>query len=366
MKKHICSILAALTALCSTAAFAADIPTLHAGYTITTHQESFMVAMVLGDKLKNMGVWLEPIVEKEKYYLYKNGEKVAKLNVIVTKSGSEATTLFAQGHLDLTTNSFPAMLSGIDRGTAIKVLAPLQADGVAMVARTGLNIKGWKAFKQFVQKSQKPVIVGYHSPTSAPKILFEAAMAESGLKITEDANATKAKADILMMDLKGLSNVIPAMTAKQVDFAVVPAPTPEIVEYKKQGTIVLQLSELPPAGKWKSFPCCCIAGRTEVIEKHPKAVKAYVELLSKSSEWCTNNKHEAAEAASSLLGIPVEVIEKAKMEYSTKVTKTWLKNAAFYPDMLNKLGKMTGKLKGKKLNEVKNDIFDFRFTAIEK
>lgn len=30
------------------------------------------------------------------------------------------------------------------------------------------------------------------------------------------------------------------------------------------------MKELPPAGAWESFPCCCIAGREEVIEKTQK------------------------------------------------------------------------------------------------
>lgn len=139
MKKFILSAVLAL--LCAGSSFAADIPVLRCSYGITTHQQAFMVAMSMGEDLKDLGVWLTPVVPKEKYDLMVNGEKVARLNVIVTKSGSEATSLFAQDHLDLTVNSFPAMLSGIDRGTKIKVLGPLQADGIAMVSRNDIDVK---------------------------------------------------------------------------------------------------------------------------------------------------------------------------------------------------------------------------------
>ncbi len=359
-------LLLLLLSIGASGAFAADVPTLRASYGITTHQEAFMVAMALGEKFKSTGNYLKTVVPKEKFDLYMEGKKVARLDVIVTKSGSEATSLFAQNHLDITTNSFPAMLSAIDRGTKIKVLAPLQADAIAMVCRNDIDAKGWNGFKEYVKKSKKPVTVGYHSPTSAPKIVFEAAMDNAGFKITGDANATKADADILMIDLKGVANIIPAMNAKQVEFAVAPAPTPEVVESKNQGHIVLQMKELPPAGRWKSFPCCCIAGRTEVIEKNPEAVKAFVKLLSMTSDWCQNNKHEASIAASEWLGVPAPVIEKADMEFSTKVTKNWMKNAALYPVMLTDLGQLTGALKGKKLAEVKDLVFDFRFTETVK
>lgn len=364
--KKIIAVLLLVYVFMATSAMAADVPVLRASYGLTTHQEAFMVAMARGEKFKDKGVWLSPVVDREKFDLYVDGKKVARLNVIVTKSGSEATSLFAQNHLDITTNSFPAMLSGIDRGTKIKVLAPLQADAIAMVARNDIPVKGWKAFQKYVKESKRPVTVGYHSPTSAPKIVFEAAMDKAGLRITGDANATKADADILMLDLKGVANVIPAMVAKQVEFAVAPAPTPEVVAAKKQGHVVLQMKELPPAGAWKSFPCCCIAGREEIIEKHPEAVKGFVRLLTVTSDWCQKNKKEAAVEAANWLGLEPEVIAQAQMEFSTKVTKRWLKNAALYPDMLNNLGQLTGKLKGKKLSDIQNDVFDFRFTQVDK
>lgn len=366
MKKIFLTMLLVITVLSAGAAFASDVPVINAGYTMTTHQEAFMVAMSRGEAFKSCGVWFKPVVEKEKYDLYEDGKKIARFNIIVTKSGSEATALFAQGHLDITTNSIPAMLSAIDQGTKIKIISPLQSDAIAMVSRNDIDIRGWDGFSSYVKKSKKPVVVGYHSPTSAPKIVFEAAMAKSGFKITEDANATKANADILMMDLKSIANVIPALTANQVEFAVVPSPTPEIVENKKQGHIVLQMKELPPAGAWKSFPCCCVAASEAMLEKQPEITATFLKLISYSSDWCMKDKHDAAVETSNWLGVPANVIEKADIEYSTKVTKKWLKNAALYPDILNKLGQLTGRLKGKKLNDVKSLVFDFNFNKVKK
>ncbi|OUO93201.1 ABC transporter substrate-binding protein [Cloacibacillus sp. An23] len=362
MKKLLSLMAAALVLAFAAPLFAGDVPVIRASYTMTTHQQAFMVAMAEGENFKDLGVWLKPVVPKEKFDLYDNGKKVARLEVVVTKSGSEATTLFAQGHLDLTTNSFPAMLSGIDSGAKIKVIAPLQSDAIAMVARNDIDVKGWDGFEKYVKESKRPVTVGYHSPTSAPKIVFEAAMAQSNLRVTGDANATKEQADIVMMDLKGIPNVIPAMVAKQVEFAVIPAPTPEVVEAKGQGHIVLQLKELPPAGEWADFPCCCIAASDKAIAEEPEALRSFVKLMTVSSEWCLANKEEAAKATGDWLGVEPEVISKAVMGLSTTVTPTWMKNASLYPDILNELGQLTGSLKGKKLADVQDQVFDFRFT----
>ena len=362
MKKLFALVLAVLAAAFAAPVFAEDVPVIRASYTMTTHQQAFMVAMAEGEKLKDNGVWLKPIVPKEKFDLYDNGKKVARLEVIVTKSGSEATTLFAQGHLDLTTNSFPAMLSGIDSGAKIKVISPLQSDAIAMVSRTDIDVKGWEAFEKYVKDSKRPVTVGYHSPTSAPKIVFEAAMAQSNLRVTGDANATKEQADIVMMDLKGIPNVIPALIAKQVEFAVIPAPTPEVIEAKGQGHVVLQMKELEPAGAWEDFPCCCIAASDKAIAEQPEALRSFVKLMDVTSQWCLANKDAAAKATGDWLGIEPAVISKAVMGLSTTVTPTWMKNAALYPDILNDLGQLTGSLKGKKLADVQDQVFDFQFT----
>lgn len=366
MKKIFALVLAVVAVFSAAQAFAADVPTLRVAYSLSTHHEPFMVAMARGDKFKDYGVWLEPVVAKEKFDLYADGKKIARLNVVVSKNSAETTSLFAQKHLDLCVNSFPAMLTGIDRGTPIKVLAPMQADAIAMVARNDINVKGWDAFQEYVKKSKRPVLVGYHSPTSAPKIVFEGAMDKVGLRLTGDANATKEDADILMVDLKNQANVIPSMVANQVEFAVVPAPTPEVIEAKKQGHVVLQMKELPPKGEWESFPCCCVAGLEDVVKQYPEAVGNYVRLITAASDWCQKNKKDGASIAADWLGIDGKIIENSEIEFSTKVTPTWFKNAERYPDMLNRLGQLSGALKDKKLADVSGLVFDFSFTEVEK
>lgn len=363
MKKLLVSTMLFMTV--ASASLAGEILVLRVGLGISTHLQPFMVAMAKGKDFKDSGVWLEPAVEKEKYDLMVNGVKTARLNVLFTKGAADSVSLFAQGHLDLALNSFPAMLAGIDRGVKIKVLSPPQADGIAMLSNNDISdVKGWDGFSAYVGAAKRPVLIGYHSPTSAPKIVVEGAMQASGFRITGDARATKADADILMVDLKSISNLIPALVAKQVEFCVAPAPTPEVVESKGQGHIVLQLSELPPAGRWANFPCCCITGTEKIVAEFPEAVGDYMKLLYIVAKWCMENKHEAATVTSEWMGVPVEVIEKAHIRFFTDVTPDWLANAEMYAEILNRLGQLTGKLKGKKLANTMDQVFDFRFVTV--
>ena len=337
------------------------VPVIRMAYGMTTHQQGFTITLQKAEEFKDFGVYFKPVVEKEKYDLYRGKERIARFDIIVTKSGAEAASLFAQGHLDLTTNSFPAMLSAIDNGTPIKVLAPIQADGIAMVGRIDSPVKDWDSLMAFIKEAKMPVKLGYHSPTSAPKILIEAALFEAGLRLTGDANATKKEADVLLVDLKSVANFNPALTFGQVDFWVAPAPTPQVAVLKKQGKMILDLKTLPPAGKWDHFPCCVTAAHVNIIEKYPEVLKAYMELLTKSSEWCNAHKEEADKLSAVWFGVPVEATRMSQMTFSTDPNEKWFRNASLYPDMLNKMKQFKNHLKGKKLEESKDLVFDFRF-----
>lgn len=362
MKKIIISLaFVFLTAATLFAAEPVKAPAINVSYGLTTHHQGFTIALQKAEQFKDFGVYFKTVVDKEKYDLYSGGKKIARFNVIVTKSGAEAASLFAQKHLDLTVNSFPAMLSAIDNGTPIKVLAPIQADGIAMVGPTDGPVKDWDSLIKFIKASANPVKIGYHSPTSAPKILVEAALFEAGLRLTGDASLTKAQADVLLVDLKSIANFNVALTSKQVDFWVAPTPTPQVAALKGQGRIILDLKTLPPAGKWEHFPCCVTAARTEVINKHPEVFSAYMKLLTKSSDWCNKNADEAARLSAQWFGVPEKAIRMAEVTYSTSPTDKWFKNASLYPEVLNKMGQFKNILKGKTLAETKDIVFDFRF-----
>ena len=182
-------------------AFAADVPNLKVGYIFTTHHTSFIVAAKKGEAFKDMGVYLRPVIDKDKYELVAGGKAIAVLQLIVAKSGSETAALFARNQLDLAMASVTAIMAGIDKGTPMKILSPLQTEGMGLVVPKDSPLTDWNSFMENVKKASKPVKIGYHSLTSAPKIVLEAALKNAGIKVTEDPNDQSAK--ILLADLKG-------------------------------------------------------------------------------------------------------------------------------------------------------------------
>jgi NitT/TauT family transport system substrate-binding protein len=337
----------------------AEVPSLNVSYIFTNHQTPFVTAMSKGEEFKEDGSYLKEIVPKEKYELYSGDKHVCDIKVITAKSGSETATLFAQGHVDLGLASVTAVMSAVDSGTPVKIISPIQTEGMAVVFPKGSEVKDWDSFVNLIETSEKPVSIGYHSPTSAPKIVFEAALNEAGYKITQDANDISA--DVLLVDLKETSNLMPALTSKQVDGWVGPSPHPEVAITEDIGQIVVQLRDLPPEGKWHDTPCCVVAASDEAIADYPDEIKAFMKLIEQTSEWCNQNSDGAAKITADWMGISEEAAAKAMLHYTTEPSDSWKDGVSVYLTTLDKMDKYEGALKGKQLNEIESSLFDFQF-----
>ncbi|SDU45442.1 CmpA/NrtA family ABC transporter substrate-binding protein [Desulfobacula phenolica] len=336
------------------------IPSLYLGYVFTTHHTPLMVAAIKGEVLKKSGAYLAPMVPRQKYKIMSaDGTPLAVLNFIVSKSGSETSTLFAMNRLDIGLASSTAFMSGIDKGTKMKILCPLHVDGMSMVFPANSKIKGYEAVSAAIKNSKTPFKLGYHSPTSAPRVVFEGALHKAGYKIT--GNPNDVDADILMVDLKSTSNLIPALLSKQVDCWVGPAPHPAVAEYKHVGHIGLDSRDLPPEGQWTDFPCCVMGAGEQIITENPEVVQAMTDLLTLASKWSNTNKAEAAKISADWLGVPQKAVEKSAIIYTTDPTENWIKGEGVFLDMLNRMNKFKGKMKGADIAAASPILYDFSF-----
>lgn len=341
-------------------AFSADVPKIKLGYVFTTHHSPLMVAAVKGEAFKHKGAYLKPLVPKKKYMLMSDmGEPLAELNLLVSKSGSETITLFAMNQMDIALASGTAFMSGVDKGTKIKVLCPLHVDGMSMVFPADSKVTGYEAVAAAIKASKTPFKIGYHSPTSAPRIAFEGALHSAGFKITSNPN--DASADILMVDLKSTSNLIPALLSKQVDSWVGPAPHPSVAEYKGVGHIALDSRDLPPAGKWHDFPCCVMGASESVIATHPEVAQAMTDLMTTSAQWSDANRDETAQISADWIGAPKEALAKSAIIYTTDPTQNWLNGEQMFIDMLRSMNKLKGGLKDTNPATTQAKLFDFSF-----
>lgn len=340
-------------------AFAADLPVIRVGYIFTTNHTPFMAAMSLGDDLTVKGYSLHPVLPKEKYELRKNGNPVAMLDILVIKSGSETATLFAQKHLDISLASITAIISGIDKGSPMKIVSPLVLAAGGLVVSEDNPASTWEEFIAWVKESKQPVRIGYHSPSSAPVIILEAALHAEGLTTSSNPNAMDAK--VILVDLKGIPNMLPALASRQVDAAVGPEPFPQTAVLRKQGKIVEELRNMPPEGQWKNYPCCVVVASNDMIASDPGSVREFVSFLNAASAWSNENREKSGAIGAAWIGLPPELGQKSTSQFLQKFTQNWKDGAAGYMKVLNDAGYFKGVLLDKSFDEVEDVLLDTRF-----
>lgn len=335
-----------------------ELPEIKISWGNDLHTAIPYVPIKKGEGFKEKGVYLNPLSE-DKFELIEDDKKLAVLSFIPTKGGSEIATLYAQGHLDAGLCSNTAILSAVDKGTEAKILCPVQTGGISMVVAPDKDLSGWEEVKEYILSSKVPVKIGYHSPTSGPRIVIENVLKNEGIKVTEDPNDVDA--DVLLVDLKGDTNLLPSLSANQVDAWVGPCAFPETAEHKNVGKIAMTLDQFPPEGQWDNFPCCVLSARQEIIDKYPEAVKALVHLIDETCKYCMEDRDDVAEILSGFIGIEKDIIKSATINYTTDPSKEWLEGINVYVDALNDMGKFDDNLKDKSFDEVQEKAFDFSF-----
>lgn len=341
----------AVLLLCLPVMALAELPAFKVGYIFTTHHSPFLVAAANSEIFKDQNVRLNPLVDRESYELVKNGKPIAILDLVVAKSGSETATLFAQKHLDMGIASITAIMAGIDKGIPMKIVCPLQTEGMALVAPKNSPLTGWDSLMERVKDAGEPFRIGFHSPTSAPKIVLEGALVQAGLRVTLDPSDMEA--DILLVDLKDTGNLLASLTSGQVDAVVGPSPFPEVAQTTGSGKVVINLADLPPAGQWSNFPCCVAVASEDMLQNHPEVVSAYVDLIRHANTWCNAHPQEAGEIAAKWIGLPPEAGRMSTLVFMNDFNENWMRGAGTYLDMLNRMHKFNGALKDKSIEQAR-------------
>ncbi len=336
-----------------------DVPDLKVSYIFTNHQTPIMVAAEKEDAFKGSGVYLKEVVKREKYTLMNGEDPVANLQLVVTKSGSETMTMMAQGHIDIGLASSAANISAIDKGTKVKMLCPIHTEGIGLVVGKDASINNWEDFVKFVGETAEPVKVGYHSPTSAPVILFEAAIKQAGISYTR--NPEDLDADILLVDLKGTSNLIPTLTSNQVTAWVGPSPYPELAVTENVGKIALDMKHMPPEGQWYDFPCCVVSATEKTITEHADVLEDFMKLITTAADYSNEHKGEAAKITADFTGVSEEAAKMASIKYTTDPSEAWISNLGLIFDTLEKANKFSGSFMDKEYSDVQKDLFEFNF-----
>lgn len=332
-----------------------EVPTLTISWGNEMHTGIMNLPFAAPDLFKDKSSRVNPISDSHGE-IVKDGQVIAVVNRVVTKGGAECATMMGQNHLDIAFTSSTAMLTAYDTGTELHIHAPVQCDGVAIAAVKDAPYNTFEELVAYAKKADMPVKAGYHSAVSSPRIVLESALREAGLKVTEDP--AEFDADVLMVDLKGIQNLIPSLTSKQVDLWAGPAPNPQIAEETNVGKIIATLNDLP-GGKWVNFPCCVMAARSEIYTKYPEVIDALAAITTDAANYANDHKAEASKLISPIIGVEEDVLMMSNIVYTTKADERFQNGIGTYFDSMKQMGKFNGRIATKNFGDIKGEVFNF-------
>ena len=249
-------------------------------------------------------------------------------------------------------------MTAADQGLDVSILAPIQSGGVAIVADINAEYNTFEELVEYAKKQEKPILAGYHSAVSSPRIVLEYALKDAGLKVSEDTSDFEA--DVVMIDLKGLSNLIPSLSSKQVELWAGPVPHPQNAEAQNIGKIIATLDELP-GGKWVDFPCCTMNVHNDVIRNYPEVVQAMVQVTTDIHNFAQHEREATADALAEYMGLDKEILRNNETTYSTEITDHFKNGMRVYYEAMTGMDKFSGEFSGKEFDEIIDKVFDFSF-----
>jgi NitT/TauT family transport system substrate-binding protein len=336
-----------------------EMKVLKIGYVGHDHQSALYVAALSPEKTKaDCGVYLKEIEAKKHYELMKDNKKLADIELYLSGGGSKMPTLMSQGHFEVGFGGVAAVAFFVDKGSPMKIIAPLHTKGDMLVLTPDTPVSSWEEFVAWARKKETPIRIGFKNPVAVAKLIFERALEEVGLTYTSDESDRSS--DILMVHMKGEENLVPGIQNKIIDGYVSNNPWCAIAEAKGAGKCVADLDELPP-GIWKNHPCCCIAATDEAMATKQDLIKELLKLIILATQYVNEDPEMHAAQTSEWIGTSVEVESKslATSGFTTNPNQEWIQAMQIWIDEMNRLGQLDGKLKDKKGNEATDILYDF-------
>jgi NitT/TauT family transport system substrate-binding protein len=346
------------------AALSADegLPLIRVGHVGHDHQLALYVAADAGPALdKAYGVSFRELKAQEVYDLYDNGKPVARVHLVRVGGGSKMPAALEQGHIDVGLGGIGPVAKFIDKGAPIKVLAPLNNDGDALVVRNAFPAASWKEFIQAIRSSPVPVRIGYKDPLANAFFIITSALRDEGIRLGQEAAGPDGRpVQALLVNLQGEENTISSLEAGIVDAAVVNEPSPSIVVHKGAGRRVTDLADIPPARKWSGHPCCVVAATEAVLKAQPQAVRSLLKAIAAGADVMAREREKGLDAQKNWTRTRPEVGRESLLHITYVVVPddAWLGGVDRWIDTLAGGGHFQQRFKGKPAVEVRNAVLE--------
>lgn len=317
------------------------LPILRVGHAPHDHHTPLYVAASRPEYFRaHGGVYLEEVEPKVEYLLIQGDTRLARVVIDASTGGDELIRRLAEDQLDLALGGFPALLTQIDRGSPLRIIAPLMTGGNGLVLHRDLPATDWPGFVNLVRQSTTPVKIGYKTAGSVQDLLFEEILTRTGITHTRDLGDTRSQ--VLMVNLHGAANLIPALEAGLIDGFVVMQPFLAKAEAAGVGRLVGLLEDLAqvPGEAPLTYPCCALGAREDGLRRHATAIDGFVHLLRDATRYAAAQPDDTARLVAQWLGgtAAEEASSLATIHFLAEFDAAWQRGAAAWVERLGREG----------------------------
>jgi len=362
MKKYILLFIIGFIAL-SGCESRRDVPTVRLGHAPHDHHAPLYIAAVKEEYFREAGrPYLEKVSYKHSYKLMIDDRVIANVEIDSGTGGIQLIRKLDEKILDVSFGGVPAIISMIDKGSNIKIIAPVMSEGSSLVVSKNLPVSDWAEFVAYIREQKKPVKIGYKVDVSVQNLIFETAL--SAEKLSFSRNIASEDVDVVVINLHGANNLIPSLKAGVIDGFVVMQPYPALAEENGDAKVISQLSSLPPSGHWRGYPCCALAAGEDYIENHDEIVQALVDLFERAGKFIVSHPDESAQITAEWL-LTSESVERRSLptiKFLSRYNDEWNRGVDFWLNSLNARGSLVGNVKkGIETDNVEDVLYDNRF-----
>lgn len=324
----------------------AQTPLVRIGHAPHDHHAPLYVAAADPQRSQAaVGFHLHEIEPRARYELYAGDELIARLVVEVSTGGLQLVRKLHERQFDIAFGGVPGMITMIDHGSPLRIIAPVMTDGSGFVVRADLPIDDWEDFLAYVRAAESPLRIGYKTDVSVQNLIFETALRHEGISFAHDA--LTGQADILTINMHGAAHLLPALQAGVIDGFVVNQPHVAMAQATGEVRFVADLNALPPEGMWNGQPCCALAIRDEdFLQAESEAVHALMRLFLYASRQLQENPAGQADTVASWLGVApeIEVRSLPTLTFKTDYDEDWHRGVNFWVEALVRAGHLTGRV----------------------
>lgn len=322
------------------------LPVIRLGHAPHDHHAALYIAAQLPSYFQQQGgLYLKEIKFKKHYQLIDQGRKIADVMVHSSTGGGQLIRKLHENQLNVAFGGVPAIIQQIDGGSRMKIIAPVMSEGAALVMKNDFPASDWPTFIAAVKQRKQPLRIGYKIETSVQNLIFEQALQAEGISFSHSQDKTDVQ--VIVRNLYGAHNLIPALKNDLIDGFVVMQPFPALAEYQQQGKMISLLRDLPPAQQWLDHPCCAIAANDLMLHQHPDVLIKLVTLMLRANIYLQENPRKSASLVANWLGNPfaVEKLSLPTIKYLVDYSANWHQGVAFWISAMKEQSRLQGILK---------------------